>query len=189
MAYYERRLPHWHPDSRALFVTWRLHGSLPAGIRLRDDETTPGKIFRAFDRVLDQAATGPRWLQDSRLAQLVVDALEFGETQQRLYKLDAYVVMANHVHVLLEPEVPLAKITRAIKGFTSRRANEILGRSRLPFWQEESYDHWVRNETEFQRIIVYIERNPVSAGLVQKSEDWRWSSAYRQARMPVVTLH
>src|SRR5947209_533326 len=49
-----------------------------------------------------------------------------------------------------------------------------------PFWQAESYDHWVRTEGEWQRIIAYIayiEENPVKAGLVQRAADYRWSSA------------
>ena len=94
-----------------------------------------------------------------------------------LYGLCAWVVMANHVHVLLWPRAPLEKITRAVKGFTARQANKLLGRTGKRFWQEESYDHWIRREEEFQRISAYIESNPVSAGLVKKPEDWLWSSA------------
>ena len=85
--------------------------------------------------------------------------------------------MANHVHVLLWPRAPLEKITRAVKGFTARQANKLLGRTGKRFWHEESYDHWIRTEEEFQRISAYIESNPVSAGLVKKPEDWLWSSA------------
>ena len=87
--------------------------------------------------------------------------------------------MANHVHVVLTPKVPLARITRGIKRYTASKANEILGRSGKRFWQEESFDHWVRDETEFFRIKAYIEQNPVKAGLVSKPEDWQWSSASR----------
>jgi hypothetical protein len=45
------------------------------------------------------------------------------------------------------------------------------------FWQDESFDHWVRNPAEWEKIRTYIERNPVSAGLVARPEDWPWSSA------------
>jgi REP element-mobilizing transposase RayT len=105
------------------------------------------------------------------------------------YNLDAYVVMPNHVHVLLEPLVPLARITGGIKGVSARDANAALRRVGKPFWEDESFDHWVRDEAEFERIRCYIERNPVSAGLVERPEDWPWSSARRnttaQARVPV----
>jgi len=95
------------------------------------------------------------------------------------YKLQAFVVMPNHVHVLLEPKVPLAKITRGIKGVSARLANSILGRTGKPFWQDESFDRWLRDEVDFTKTLRYIENNPVQAGLVRNSHDWRWSSAWR----------
>ncbi len=85
--------------------------------------------------------------------------------------------MPNHVHVLLEPKVPLALITRWLKGSTARQANQMLGRTGHAFWQNESFDHWVRNDDELNRIVRYIEYNPVTAGLVQSPGDWAWSSA------------
>jgi putative transposase len=54
--------------------------------------------------------------------------------------------MANHVHVLFEPRVTVARIMGGIKGVTAREANRILGRIGQPFWQDESFDHWIRNE-------------------------------------------
>jgi REP element-mobilizing transposase RayT len=85
--------------------------------------------------------------------------------------------MANHVHILFTPKVPVARITRGMKGVAARDANKILGRIGKRFWQEESFDHWVRNAREFDRIRNYIEWNPVTAGLAKKSEEWAWSSA------------
>ena len=76
--------------------------------------------------------------------------------------------------------VPIRRITQGLKGYTAREANRLLGRTGQPFWQGESYDHWVRDETEFIRIIAYIENNPVKAGLVARSEDRRWSSAWER---------
>jgi putative DNA methylase len=64
-----------------------------------------------------------------------------------------------------------------MKGQSARDANRKLGRAGMPFWQEESFDHWVRNEAQFERIRKYIEQNPVKAGLAGRAEDWRWSSA------------
>jgi REP element-mobilizing transposase RayT len=87
--------------------------------------------------------------------------------------------MPNHVHVLILPHVALPQITHWIKGTTAREANRLLGRTGELFWQDESFDHWVRNEREFHRIVAYIEENPVSAGLVATAEDWPWSSATR----------
>ena len=58
-------------------------------------------------------------------------------------------------------------------------ANRILGRTGMPFWQEESFDHWLRSEEELQEAIEYVEGNPVKAGLVETKEQWAWSSARR----------
>jgi len=69
-----------------------------------------------------------------------------------------------------------------LKGYTAREANRILGRTGQHFWQEESFDHWSRDEDEFFRIIAYIENNPVKAGLVTRPEDWQWSSAAERKR-------
>lgn len=175
-AFYRRHLPHWQPERSFLFITWRLEGSLPSHLRTRIAEETPGQAFRRIDQALDQAATGPQWLKDPLIAGTVVNALGLGENR-KLYRLSAFVVMPNHVHALLQPLVPLAKVTHWVKGYTAYEANRILGRKGGAFWQHESYDHWVRNEDEYSRIMRYIEFNPVSAGLVGSVQEWAWSSA------------
>lgn len=172
VSYYERHLPHWQPQGAALFVTWRLYGSLPR-------DTPLGEKFAVIDRQLDLAATGRCWLADERVAQCVWEALTYGEKQLKLYRLRACVLMANHVHILIYPDAPLPRITKAVKNYSARHANAILGRTGQPFWQDESYDRWVRSPVELEKIVRYIERNPVSAGLVDSVEKWRWSSAYR----------
>jgi len=126
---------------------------------------------------LDKASTGPKWLLDERVAQAVVDALRYGEDNLHLYELRAWVLMANHVHILIYPNADLPKITKSIKNFSARRANEILGLTG-PFWQDECFDRWVRGPEELEKIVGYIESNPVSAGLVSRVEKWRWSSAF-----------
>jgi len=138
-----------------------------------------GRSFVALDRALDRADVGPTWLRHPRVARSVVRCLRYGAEKLNFYKLYAFVVMPNHVHVLLEPKVPLARITHGIKGVSARLANRILGRSGRPFWQDESFDRWLRDEAEFRRTVRYIENNPVRAGLVQNPEDWPWSSAWR----------
>ena len=177
MAEYRRRLPHFHPDGEYLFVTWRLHGSLPVAAP-NVVYATPGHAFAAQDRALAQNL-GTRWLSDARVARQVMEAIREGERQKRFYQLQAWVVMPNHVHLLILPHAALPQITHWLKGTTAREANRLLGRSGEPFWQHESYDHWVRSARQLQRIVAYIEENPVSAGLVATSEDWPWSSATR----------
>jgi putative transposase len=181
MTYYERNLPHWQPDGHAIFLTWRLHGSLPSRW-LRAQTTTirnPGKDFLAIDERLDSAAIGPRWLTRPDIAEIVARTIRSGG-ERRHYRLHAYVIMPNHVHLLLDPLVPVPRITGAIKGVSARAANSLLDRTGKPFWQDESFDHWIRNEAEFTRIAHYIENNPVKAGLAASAQDWRWSSAWHQ---------
>ena len=92
--------------------------------------------------------------------------------------------MPNHIHVLWEPQVEMPAITRWVKGSTARQANLILGRTGQVFWQDESYDHWVRDREETEKIVRYIEWNPVQAGLAKNPEDWPWSSAAGETACP-----
>ena len=183
MTFYARHLPHWQPPGQDVFITWRLAGSLPADFKPPKSELTSGKTLTYYDRALDAARTGPLWLEDPRVAQTVLSALQQAH-QRSLFHLRAYVLMANHVHILLEPQSPLSKITHQLKGSTAHEANRILDRTGTRFWQDESFDHWIRNPEEWQRGRTYIERNPVTAGLVSDPKDWPWSSASRPIEAP-----
>ena len=116
------------------------------------------------------------FLRQDAIAQLVVNSL-FRGVELGHYQMGAFVIMANHVHVLLLPRISPSRLLKSLKGFTAREANRSLGRTGEPFWQRESYDHWVRDSAEFSRIAAYIERNPLKAGLVQRAEEYGWSSA------------
>jgi putative transposase len=181
MAYYERNLPHWLPQGKRVFLTWRLHGSLPLAVLKnlrRDNELKQGKRFVRFDSELDRAAFGPQWLRKEEIAEIVQREI-LGVAHRGWYLAHSFVIMPNHAHLLLDPKVELKKITQAIKGRSAIACNLALRRQGLPFWQQESFDHWVRNAASFAKIQAYIERNPVSAGLAKKPEDWLSSSAHR----------
>jgi putative transposase len=183
-----RRLPHLEPTGAEFFVTWRLFGSLPkaahgAAPQLAE-QVSAGAAFVAFDRLLDRAARGPLWLKDPVVANVVSGVLLAGASDWRLYELSAWVIMANHVHVLIRPQVPLGKALMNIKSASAREANAVLGRTGRPFWQDESYDHFVRNDRERAAIIRYIHLNPVMAGFVAEPEDWPWTSARWQRMAP-----
>jgi hypothetical protein len=128
--FYRRHLPHWQKPGSALFITWRLFGSIPASkLALIVKEKDTSKRFLRFDNELDRAGYGPTWLKDPTLAKKVVDACRYGETELGLYRLSAFVVMSNHVHTLVWPKVRLARITKSIKGYTARECNKLLGRT------------------------------------------------------------
>lgn len=193
MTFYRRNLPHWIPEGRAIFITWRLHGTLPASAQKKirststpsaqarmpvpqESEDAADKVFLELDSYLDAPKKGPVWLATPEFADYaeypILRCAELGR-----YDLHAYVIMPNHVHVLLTPRAPLSRISATLKGVSARDINARLGRSGKRLWQDESFDHWIRNHGEFERIRRYIEANPVTAGLVSSPELWKWSSA------------
>jgi putative transposase len=147
MSYSRRNLPHWVPENVPIFITWRL------------------------------ADGDAQWLSDSRVAGMMVELLDYGESERRLFDRYAWVLMPNHVHLIIRPHQPLADIMRWLKGRSGRKANAILGPTGQRFWQVEPFDHWVRCEEELEGLIMYVEGNPVKAGLVERAEDWPYSSA------------
>jgi putative transposase len=178
MRHYERRLPHWDAVDLPMFVTFRLHGSLPAHRVFPPDAVSQsGKAFVAMDRFLDRATSGPLYLRRPEIAELVVAALQDGQNKFHRYELHAFVVMPNHVHLLATPKVLSGQWLAPLKGFTAHGANALLGIHGQPFWQDESYDRLVRTGAEFNRIQAYIEWNPVTAGLAADPAQYRWSSA------------
>lgn len=181
---YRRRLPHFHPNHRYLFLTWRLWHSLPSHLTKPAANLTPGQSFVTTDRLLDSQTSGPLWLQDHRIADLVCTAILHGERSRRFYDLSAWVIMPNHIHLVILPLVPVPVLMRWLKGSTARAANQLLGRTGQPFWQDESFDHYLRNLVELEHTIAYVEENPVSAGLVSFSKHWHWSSAGLQPSEP-----
>jgi len=200
---YDRNLPHRHPAGFALFITWNLDGAVPLNVirekqleqlRLKKQPFRVGEsaharmirqqklLFVLEDRRIGANHQGPRYLKDPAAAKIVVDSILFGTPAR--YELYAFVVMPNHVHLLIVPKIAPRKITQVIKVYTSRRINQLHQATGRTFWQHESYDHWARNEDELHRIIVYIENNPVEAGLCCKAEEWPWSSAALRADWP-----
>jgi putative transposase len=168
-----RRLPHIFKEGADVFITWHLHGSLPRDRYPPPGKTNSGAAFVWMDRYLDTTSEGPQWLKETAIAKIVEETLHHRDCE-----LHAYVIMPNHVHVLLAPKIPLPKLMQYIKGASAREANKILGVSGKPFWQHESYDHLVRTPEEFTKIQQYIENNPVKAGFATTPESYRWSSAW-----------
>jgi putative transposase len=164
------------PANEAVFLTWRLHGTLPF-LAKHAESRIPEAAFFALDKALDTAASGPKWLEESAVAQSVIIALRFGERQLNLYNLLAFCVMPNHVHIVMQPMADLPRINHTIRELAARNANQIRRRNGTAFWQDGSYDRWVTGCAETRRIMEYTESDPVAAGLTRTAEDWPWSSA------------
>jgi putative transposase len=94
--------------------------------------------------------------------------------QRHQFYIFGYVLMPNHVHLLLgEPKLHLlADTLRALKTQTSRQ----LKGDHKQFWQRRYFDRNIITQTEFSEKLQYMHRNPVAAGIVEKAEDWSWSS-------------
>jgi putative transposase len=154
------------------------------------------QLFAAYDHYLDRHRD-IHWLDDPQVAAMIRRSLYFWNG--RKYGLRAYCIMPNHVHVLLRPfdderastsetlvlrevgeisdrDSPLSGIMHSLKSYTAHEGNKLLGRTGS-FWQHESYDHWVRDEEELERILAYINANPVKAGLAGRACDYLWCSA------------
>lgn len=149
--------------------------------------------FGKFEDILHRAETGPTWLRNDNVARVVADALHYRDG--KVLRLDCYCIMSNHVHTVFSPFLdekdlreirsplglvfistnpPLNAIMKSLKGYSAWEANRVLERKGT-FWEGESYDHVVRNDDEFDRIVKYVLNNPVKAGLVEDWQQWRWS--------------
>jgi type I restriction enzyme R subunit len=210
-----RHLPHWDLPGAICFVTTCLHGSIPArGLldvsRYRKDlerRPLPGGLtadewasrrwklgFARAERWLD-ADPAVRHLADPCLARIVVETMYYFAGAR--YDLLAYVVMPSHLHWVFRPRddwcrsagpnrrPPRERIMHSLKTHTALECNRARGRQGS-FWQQESYDHCVLDVEELERVIRYVEQNPVKAGLVETPERWPFSSAADRVMTQVV---
>jgi REP element-mobilizing transposase RayT len=200
--HFRGQLPHLKKENAAYFVTFRLGDSLPAHeiARLKHERGVIVEQARAAKSPLtwheeqsllawycDQVETlldagrGACWLSRTEVADLIAGALKFFVGQR--YELRVWVVMPNHVHAIVWPLAghALSEILHSWKSYTSKEANKLLRRAGEAFWQKESFDHWVRADSEHARLVAYVENNPVKAGLCERPEDWKWSSAYERS--------
>jgi REP element-mobilizing transposase RayT len=198
-SFYRRNLPHIQPLNTALFLTFRLAGSLPVQVLGRmaeerrlleqalkkdaaESKSRLGELsrrhFAVLESWLDKPATGPTWLGESRVAELIAEALHHRDGKK--YRLDAYSIMPNHVHAVFAPltqgDLPesLSSIMHSLKRNTARRANLVLERSGA-FWEHENFDHYIRDRAEWKRVVKYVLENPVKAGLVKNWKEWPWN--------------
>ena len=155
---YQRDLPHWEYSGSTYFITFRVNPALGKPFALLPDDPHKEDIP----------------------ASIVEESIFFGYGDR--YIVDAYVIMPDHVHLLIQPllEWRLSKILQGIKGYSSRMINLKMNRKGA-FWQDESMDHLIRNHEDWLDKLNYIHDNPVKAGIVSNPENYPFSS--------FVTLH
>jgi REP element-mobilizing transposase RayT len=183
-------LPHWEKESATYFITFREAGSLPKSVLDRieserrslvrtakqlERDLSPDerrKVQRLSTKVIEQyldSAMGACHLRDPRVAEVVAGAVQHFDSKR--YRLSAWCVMPNHVHVVLRlfPGQTLPEVVHSWKSFSSKKVNQLL-HSISTFWQKEYYDHLIRDQAELERAIQYVAENPVKAGL----QNWQW---------------
>ena len=177
---YRRKLPHIQPLNGDFFVTFRLKMRLPDIIAEKlericrankGNQNNPGwgaytDYFREYDNFLDFAKSGPKYLSNDRIANMVTESLHF--TDGKDYELVCYTIMSNHVHmVVADTRRHLFKTMHSLKRYTGYEANKMLNREGS-FWQREYFDHLIRNEDDLLFHINYTLYNPVKANLVKQ---------------------
>lgn len=182
--WHTRRLPHYEGGEILQFITFRLFDSVPQEkikkwkleLAGADKIEAQVELGRRIEKYTD-LGLGNSFLKNHSVAEIVRDALLFWNNEK--YKLLAWVIMPNHVHLLLRPKegFKVSEIMHSIKSFTANKANKLLKR-KGDFWQHESFDRFIRNYEHFERVVSYIENNPVKADLCEKPADWKFSSAY-----------
>ena len=180
-------LPHFDAGEVFQSITFRLHDSMPQNLIERwklvlahECEGLEDKLRYRIEAYLDRGL-GVCYLSDPRVGSLVQSALLHFDGDR--YRLSAWVVMPNHVHVLAAP-LPthsLSGIMHSIKSYTSQEANKVLTR-KGKFWFEDYFDRYIRNAQHFENAVSYIESNPVRAGLCSLPWEWRLSSARFKVR-------
>jgi REP element-mobilizing transposase RayT len=174
-----RRLPHFDGAETVQSITFRLADSLPHAVALaRKDEDD--LAYRRRIAVALDAGQGECLLRDPSCAEIVEDAFLHGAPTQ--YELFAWVIMPNHVHVLVQQAEGrrLSDIVQAWKSWTAREINRSRRRTG-GVWQRQYHDRYIRDHRHFDNAVAYIEWNPVQAGLVATPEGWRFGSAWWRA--------
>ncbi len=179
-------LPHWEAGEIPQHLVFRLHDSLPADLRATWENElhrlakteAQRELRKQIESTLDRGL-GACHLKDPEIAQVIENALLQFDGER--YRLHAWVIIPNHVHVLATPlpGYSLSEILHSWKSYTAKEANRIL-RKTGPFWMEEYFDRAMRDGKHYSATVEYIEQNPVKAGLCETAEEWSWSSAKNQ---------
>lgn len=183
-GFYDRGyIPHVQATGLIQLVTFRLADSMPNHVLKTweeelahlPDEARNAERRRRMENYLDQGA-GECWLRRSDIAQTVVDTVRHFDGER--YRLHEWVVMPNHVHVLVEfsQGFTMSTVVESWKKFSARKVNAVLGREGA-FWFREYHDRFIRDEEHLYRAADYVRNNPVKAGLCSSAADWPFGSA------------
>lgn len=176
---HKRHLPHLYFDEGKYFITYRLANSLPQNLikQIKHPEhnwdfVEYTRALKRYDSLLAAGNYGINYLSEPAVTEICKETIHYPDNKE--YKLICYTIMSNHVHLVIEllpGNKGISKIMQSIKGISAIHANRILKRTGA-FWQDESFDRWIRNDKELYFIIKYILMNPVEAGFVSNWKDY-----------------
>jgi len=199
-----RRLPHWEQRDVTYFITFRLADAIPQKLlRQSKEELETWRKFHpepwdtstkyeyqkrfhdAREEWLDQGH-GECILRQPQIAALIASSMRHFDGNH--YALDSFVIMPNHVHVLVRPHdgCSLSEILHAWKSFSTKEINKLRRRTGT-VWQDENYDRMVRDFAELERYRSYIKSNPEAAKLdegefiLEQNEDAAGETSARPA--------
>jgi REP element-mobilizing transposase RayT len=174
---YYNHLPHWDQEYKTQFVTFRLNDSLPQ-VRLKELDVIKRQwitnhpkpwsqktsdeynhlIRNKCDKWLDQGM-GSCVLRRPDIRQVVEQAIMHYKGVR--YDIYAYVIMPNHVHILLSPldGMPISETLSRVKGYSARVINSML-ETKGTLWQKDTFGRIVRDGYNFDQYINYIRANP-----------------------------
>lgn len=173
-------LPHIEAPGLTQFVTFRLADSLPKTtlqtlrFKLETRQINEIEYHWAVDKALD-LGEGPTYLQNANIARLVAESLKRFDNHR--YTLHSWVIMPNHVHLLLSSlgNHELGEIVHSIKSYTALMANRTLGKTGR-FWSTDYFDRFIRDYVHFSKTKKCIEENPVKARLCKSPAEWPWGN-------------
>lgn len=156
-------------------ITYHLADSLPAEVARRLHSELGSHSHAAYRKRIEtylDSGYGNCILKHEEIAKIVANAWQHFDGDR--YDLQAWVIMPNHVHVIIQMrEISLSTIIHSWKSYTTRMINLSLGRSG-PVWHKDYWDRFIRDENHYVSAMNYVRQNPVKAGLVQHAEEWPW---------------
>ena len=180
---HKRNLPHLYFSDGMYFITYRLVNTIPlkmlsiihSELKIIDNKKYE-RIIKKYDSVLDSGEYGKNYLRIKEVAEICKTTLHYPDGKD--YKLICYTIMPNHIHMvfeLLPSNKGISKIMQSIKRISAKRANMLFLKREGVFWQDESFDRWIRDDKELYFVIKYVLLNPVNAGLVKDWKDWEFT--------------
>ena len=183
------KLPHFDAPDTTQVITFRLADSLPINLlremkkaaSLLPADVQSDALRARVETYLDQGY-GCCILEHPAVAEVLQSSFEYYNGNR--YQLLAWVIMPNHVHIMIKPAYSLPRIVQGWKSYSARWALQNAGKLdlQLPlggFWMRGYWDRYIRDEKHLSAAMYYIQQNPVKAGLCQRAGDWQWSSAWQ----------